>query len=244
MCFGVAESQSLLVAARVCRSCWASRAWRGVRHGGEWHQDGFAPAQSWFACVRRTARSRGIMNEDAIRERARERLATGELASVLGVTIAAMDRAHEPPRRAGWLVAATLFLGLAAAVGTAWLRPDPDHATLQDRGPVDVVHPWWERYVPPIKMHRVTSEATAAALPADADWIMANLSSQPHDWWHTLLAQPNLHTLALNMSGPQALSASEWRSVGQLPELTCLWVSSEEELDAGLLRELRRAPKL
>ena len=32
--------------------------------------------------------------------------------------------------------------------------------------------------------------------------------------------------------------------MGQLPELTCLWVSSEEELDAGLLRELRRAPKL
>ena len=96
------------------------------------------------------------MSDDVIKERVRERLAAAELASVLGVSVGEVEDRKEKPQWARWLVAATLLLGLGVAVGSAWLRSgDGEDSEAQNRGPIDVVNPWWHAHVrqfPPSKV--------------------------------------------------------------------------------------------
>tara|TARA_R110002094_G_scaffold63403_21_gene73776 strand:+ start:15 stop:1448 length:1434 start_codon:yes stop_codon:yes gene_type:complete len=184
------------------------------------------------------------MSSEAIKELARERLAAAELACTLGVPVSNVEEPPEQPRRARWLVAATLLLGLGVAGGAAWMRSgeEGDDTEAQQRGPNDVVDPWWHKDFSRFNNRLIVSDG--AALANDVDAVEVRLPGKAQSWLVGFLKKPQIRFLTLQWRSDSALTAADWRAIAAMPNLECLFLAPAPELRIEHLRELRHAPKL
>ncbi|MCB9876635.1 MAG: hypothetical protein H6835_03445 [Planctomycetes bacterium] len=185
------------------------------------------------------------MNDAMVKERARERLLSAELAEVLEIDVAAIDAvaiASRKPHR--WLAAALVLLGIAVAGGVAWLRAHDVHEVQQRE--FDPTDPWWERGLSVmVGGDNLRSANVVAALPPESSEFTVNqyLGSGP-DAIDAVLARPRVETLSW-IAGTTAYDPDAWRRLLTHGELRRLCLGGPDAgLSASQLRELRLLPEL
>lgn len=184
------------------------------------------------------------MSEEQMRERARERLLSAELAELLQVEVTAIEAVEvEPDRRPSkWLAAALLCLGVAVASGVAWLRTEHGKQAAQDPpGAFDPADPWWEYEVPfRVPEVFVKSPEQVAALPATTTRVSVDRAED--GTIAALLRRDGLRQLLLfgNSTGPLAIP---WADLATHDSLRSLGFKSLA-VQAQQLRQLRRLPEL
>lgn len=184
------------------------------------------------------------MNEDLAREHARERLAAAELATVLEVPVARVVGRSQRPGHLRLLVAASVLLGIGVVGASAWLQFSDDRAQAQDRGPVDVVRPWWQQDLPFFNVARVRTDSDVAALSSDVRTVAVTATKEIRGWWNELLAKRHVRSLFVSMAEPDALQRADWSSLAEAPQLESLWLESKVELSPDHIYELRHAKNL
>ena len=185
------------------------------------------------------------MNEEQVRERARERRLSADLAAVLGTTVAGIDAVEASParRRGGWLAAAMVVLGVAVAFGVAQLRDGGDE--LQERA-FDPVDPWYEAEWPfRVPFDVLREPADVAALPADRTRFTVILHRpEGRATLDALLRRDRIDELLL-MTGEQGEVVVPWSAIAARVHLRSLAISGAAGgVDARSLRALRRLPDL
>ncbi|MBP8299957.1 MAG: hypothetical protein KA020_06345 [Planctomycetes bacterium] len=186
------------------------------------------------------------MNEAQIRERARERLLSAELAELLQVEVAVIEAVElEPDRRPSkWLAAALLCFGVAVASGVAWLRTEPAQQAAQDpQGAFDPAAPWWEYEVPfRVPMVVVNSLEQIAALPTTTARITVGMQGAQEGAIGAVLRRDGLQQLLLVGPNTAALPIP-WADLATHDSLRSLGFIAVA-VQAEQLRQLARLPEL
>lgn len=183
-----------------------------------------------------------MSNDERIRVAASERLFDVELAEALDVRLAVASSHERSQRRALWLAAATVLLGVFVAAGVAWLRAREDANAAQEPAAFDAVWPafeqWhaWVHVVGQEALTRVADDVTSLDVQLDdLDGITA--VARCVGLRHLFLTVPS-------DGRARGLLPATWRMLGALPQLESLYLPHDLQIRAVDLRELRTAPKL
>ncbi|MBL8753771.1 MAG: hypothetical protein JNK15_10765 [Planctomycetes bacterium] len=184
------------------------------------------------------------MNDDEMRERARERLLTAELTDVLRGAAPAAGRERLWRRFA---VTALVVIGTAVTLGVAWLARPPE-APAQEPA-FDAVEPWYEHEWPFRSGWRtaLVQPVPVASTPAGADEFVLTLRDAQGCELAAALDRPVLKRLALswrNDSAAAEISDTLWQRLVAREDLESLQLTGRFDLPPERLRDLRRLPRL
>jgi hypothetical protein len=186
------------------------------------------------------------MKDEPVRDLARERLLSAELAELFDTDLAQLEvLGAGPQRRHGpWLAAALLCLGATVAFGVAWLRRHDDAAAAQ--GKFDPLDPWWEqeRY-PTFRVPEVvvTTPEQVAALPAAVARITVSTREAQDGTIEAVLRRSGLRQLLLVHGDAQVAARVPWPSLAAQRSLRSLGCHALP-VAADWLRSLQPWPEL